>query len=123
MDTCSDTKIKGDKLLNNYTAFYSLIENGYHNCGTKAHHSASRKPWWSPALELARKKLRMIQIAWIREQNKEEKLRLWKILRKSNGILTHSTCKAKKAISEGKIYVLMTIASNVKKFWKLIQLG
>lgn len=94
LDTCSDTNIKYNKLLNNNTAFYSLIENDYPNCGTQMHHSASRKPWWSPTLELTRNKLRMMQTAWTREQNREEKLRLWEKFKKEQRNL-HSTHKAK----------------------------
>ena len=119
LDTCSDSKSNSNELLKNYTTFYSLIENEYHNRGTKTHHSSSRKPWWSPTLESARKNLRKIQKAWTREQNREEKLRLWEKFKKEQRNFNHSTRKAKRHyLKEKQIYLLMTKASNVKKFWK-----
>ena len=104
LNTFSDTEVKSDKLLDNYTTFYSLIENEYHNHGTKAHHSASRKPWWSPALDTT---------VLARSLSSGEKFK------KEQRSFNHSTRKAKRQhLKERQIYFLMTKASNTKKFWK-----
>ena len=57
----SDTNNEGNDLIENYSAFYSLIKNEYHNHSTKTHHRSSKKPWWSSDLDSARKNLRLIQ--------------------------------------------------------------
>ena len=112
-------KSKVTNWLKNYTTFYTLIENEYHNSGTKTHHSASRKPWWRPALDSARKKLRIIQEAWMREQYREEKLSLWEKFKKEQRNFNHSAHKAKRQyLKERQIHLLMTEAKTLKKFWK-----
>ena len=64
----------------------------------------------------ARKKLRMIQNAWMREQNREEKLSLWEKLKKEQRNFNHSTRKAERQyLKERQINLLMTKATNIKK--------
>ena len=115
----SDTNNEGNDLIENYSAFYSLIKNEYHNHSTKTHHRSSKKPWWSSDLDSARKNLRLIQKEWTVEQNTEKKHKLWQKFKKEQRRFNLSTRKAKRQfIKEKQIYFLLTKASNTKKFWK-----
>ena len=61
----------------------------------------------------------MIQNAWMREQNREEKLSLWGKFKKEQRNFNHCTHKAERQyLKERQINLLMTKATNVKKFWK-----
>ena len=67
----------------------------------------------------ARKKLRLIQKAWMTEQNKKEKHKLWQKFKTEQRSFILCTRKAKRRdIKERQIYLLMTKASNIKRFWK-----
>ena len=59
--------------------------------------------------------------AWTTEQNREEKHKLWQKFKTEQRSFNLYTRKVKRRyIKERQIYLLMTKASNVKKFWKEI---
>ena len=82
----NDTKIKENKLINNYNSFYSLIEKEY--CRPVSHHCGSSKPWWNQELTAHRKQLRRAHKAWRTETNKEIRTKLWNDFKKEQKILT-----------------------------------
>ena len=74
----NDTKLKENKLINNYNTFYSLIKKEYYR--PAYHHCGSRKPWWNHELTSHRKQLRKAHKAWRIETNNiiEIRTKLWK---------------------------------------------
>ena len=113
----NDTKLKENKLINNYNTFYSLIEKEYYR--PASHHSGSRKPWWNHELTSHRKQLRKAHKAWRIETNIEIRTKLWKDFKQEQKNFNRHTRKVKRTyINHRQTYFQLTKATNPKKFWK-----